>query len=93
MHKVPVERRRYCTGIKRVDDTITAWMVTLLIPVDVNMPMNLMNVGITDAHAISPEIGRHFTFKGKYSAVLHTNHQETGAVARHGFCCALHMVL
>ena len=58
-------RRRYHTEIKRVDNTITTWMVTLLIPVDVNMPMNLKDVGITDGHAVSPEIGRHFTFKEK----------------------------
>ena len=65
MHKVPMGRRRYHTGIKRVDDTITTWMVTLSIRVDMNMPMNLMDAGIMDAHAVSPEIGRHFTFKEK----------------------------
>ena len=64
MHKVPMGRR-YCTGIKRVDDYITACMVTLSIPVDVNMPMNLMDVGIMDAHTVSPEIRRYFTFKEK----------------------------
>ena len=46
-------RRRYCTGINRLDDTITAWMITLSIPVDMNMPMNLMDVGIMDAHPVS----------------------------------------
>ena len=32
---------------------------------DINMPMNLMDAGIMDAHTVSQEIGRHFTFKGK----------------------------
>ena len=59
------QRRRYRTGIKNVDDTITTWMVTLSIPVDVNMPMNLMDVGIKDAHTVSPEIGKYSTFKEK----------------------------
>ena len=65
MHKVPMGTRRYCTGINRVDNTITTWMVTLSIPVDMNMPMNLMDVGITDVHTVSPEIEKHFTFKEK----------------------------
>ena len=65
MHKVPMGRKRYLTGIKRVDDTITTSRVTLLIPVDVNMPMNLMDVGIMDAYAVSPEIGRYFMLKEK----------------------------
>ena len=80
MHKVPMRRRRYCTGIKKVDDTITAWMVSLSIPVDMNMPMNLMDAGITDAHAISPEIGRHFMFKEKlFSSIMKPlrNHSQT----------------
>ena len=65
MHKVPMRRRRYHTGMKKVDDTTTTWMVTLSIPVDVNMPMNLMDAGIMDAHAVSLEIGGYFMFKEK----------------------------
>ena len=58
-------RRRYRTGTKRVDITITAWMVTLSVPAVVNMPMNLMGAGITVALAVSPGIGKHSTFKEK----------------------------
>ena len=65
MHKVPMGRRRYCTGIKKVDNTTTAWMVTLSIPVDVNMPMNLIGAGIMDALTVSPGIGKHSMFKEK----------------------------
>ena len=65
MLKVTVGKRTYPTGIKRVDDIITIWMVTLSMLVDVNMPMNLMGAGIIAALAVSPGIGRHFTFKEK----------------------------
>ena len=64
------------TGIKRVDDVITIWMVNFLMLVDVNMPMNLMGAGITAALAVSPGIGRHFTFKEKYSAALQRDHKK-----------------
>ena len=78
-------RRRYHTGIKRVDDTITTWMVTLLIPLDVNMPINLMDIGITDAHTVTPEIGGTSHSRKKYSAALHRNHQETEQLQDIGF--------
>ena len=86
-------RRRYHTGTKRVDITITAWMVTLSMPAVVNMSMNLMGAGITVAHAVSPGIGKHSTFKEKYSTALYRDHQEAPAAVRHGFCSALHLVL
>ena len=57
--------KMYPTGIKRVDDVITIWMVTLSMLVDVNMPMNLMGAGIMAALTVSPGIGRHFMFKEK----------------------------
>ena len=63
MLKVTAGKRTYPTGIKRVDDVITIWMATLLMLVDVNMPMNLMGAGIMAALTVSPGIGRHFTFK------------------------------
>ena len=63
MLKVTAEKRMYPTGIKRVDDIITIWMVTLSMLVDVNMPMNLIGAGIRAAPTVSPGIGRHFTFK------------------------------
>ena len=65
MLKATVGKRTYPTGIKRVDDIITIWMVTLSMLVDVNMPMNLMGAGIIAALTVSPGIGRHFTFKEK----------------------------
>ena len=65
MLKVTAGKRTYPTGIKSVDDVITIWMVTLLMLVDVNMPMNLLGAGIMAAPAVSPGIGRHFTFKEK----------------------------
>ena len=49
MLKVTMEIRRYHTGKKRVDVIIIAWMVTLLMPGDLNMLMNLMGAGITAA--------------------------------------------
>ena len=66
MLKVTVGKRTYPTGIKRVDDIITIWMVTLSMLVNVNMPMNLMGAGITAAPTVSLGIGRHFTFKDSY---------------------------
>ena len=63
MLKMTVGKRTYPTGIKRVDDIITTWMVTLSMLVDVNMPMNLMSAGIMAAPAVSPGIGRHSMFK------------------------------
>ena len=65
MLKVTAMKRTYPTGIKRVNDVITIWMVTLLMLVDVNMPMNLMGAGIMAAPALYPGIGRHFMFKEK----------------------------
>ena len=65
MLKVTVGKSTYPTGIMRVDNVITVWMVTLLMLVDVNMPMNLMSAGITAALTVSPGIGRHFMFKEK----------------------------
>ena len=73
MLKVTLGKRMYPTGIKRVDDVITIWMVTLSMLVDVNMPMNLMGAGITAAPAVSPGIGRHFMFKEKiFSSITET---------------------
>ena len=63
MLKVTAGKRMYPTGIKKVDDIITIWMVTLSMLVDVNMPMNLMGAGIMAAPTVSPGIGRYFTFK------------------------------
>ena len=65
MLKVTLGKRTYPIGIMRADDVITIWMVTLLMLVGVNMPMNLMGAGITAALTVSPGIGRHFMFKEK----------------------------
>ena len=66
--RVTMGRRRYPTGTRRVDDIITTWMVTLWINVVMNMPMNLMDAGITVAHTVSLEIGRHYMLKEKVSS-------------------------
>ena len=44
--------------------------------VDVNMPMNLMGAGITASPTVSQGIGRHYTFKEKYSAALQRDHKK-----------------
>ena len=44
--------------------------------VDMNMPMNLISAGIMAAPTVSPGIGRHFTFKEKYSAALQRDHKK-----------------
>ena len=77
MLKVTAGKRTYPTGIKRVDDIITIWMVTLSMLADVNIPMNLMGADIAADPAVSPGIGRQFTFKEKYSAALQRDHKKT----------------
>ena len=77
MLKVTVGKRTYPTGIKKVDDIITIWMVTLSMLVDVNMPMNLMGAGITAAPAVSPGIESTSHSRKKYSAALQKDHKKT----------------
>ena len=76
MLKVTMGKRTYPIGIMRVDNVITIWLVTLSMLVDMNMPMNLMGAGLTAALTVSPGIGRHFTFKEKYSAALQRDHKK-----------------